>query len=254
MPPPVSGYAAWYDATQISGADGSTVTAWDDLSVSGYNLTPTGTPILRKSQPYVINEAPVVDFGAGGNYFTSSPVGGWGVVFTGFFVVKPTSAISANYVVWGASSNFMQVAITSSVPEWTMYQGSATINGGTPANGSPAMLTTFFDGASSALRVNGTQVGTGNPGSNSLTAWQVGNVNSGASGGQWHGVMGEIILYDTNLTGAQITSVEAYLKAKWFTGLTLGGWRQNMPFKRTLLERLWTPPRRELWRPALLPC
>lgn len=255
MTPPITGvnFISWYDASQLTLADGASVTTWPDLAGSGNNLgAGAGTVVMRKSGTRVINDMPTVDFGAGAGYLASASTAQLNSILFTIFIVARLDATAANYALWGARGNFTQIAWSASAPAgMILYQGTAVV-GGAISLTKPFVLTALFDGSSSAMRINGSQTGTGTPGTNSVnTGWDVGNVNNGG-GNSWEGLIGEIIIYNTNFNLSQMQQTEAYLTTKWLTPL-LGGWRQNMPFKRTL-ERLWTPPKRELWRPALLPC
>ena len=85
----------------------------------------------------------------------------------------------------------------------------------------PYYTTVVFDGASSHTRLNGAVGFTGvNVGSEGMTA----PVNLGRRAGSENGLggmpgsyIGEVIIYDTALSGGDIDLVEDYLIAKWFT-------------------------------------
>ncbi len=105
-----------------------------------------------------------------------------------------------------------------------MYQdvttGNLAMHGGTPLVSSTStanqylVLTGVFNGATSALYVNGTSAATGNAGTNSLTGLTIG---SNFNGGQTYlaGDINEVLLYSGALTAAQITALNRYLGARW---------------------------------------
>lgn len=141
---------------------------------------------------------------------------------TVFVVVARASIVTpgANITMFnGGVSSFgslMVVSVTNR--KWGYYAGTL-VEGSVQSDTTQHVLTGIFNGASSSLRLDGSG-GTTNPGTtgNAAQAASVGaNGDLAAGNGQFNGDFAEILIYDSALSGANLTNVEAYLKAKWGT-------------------------------------
>jgi len=90
-----------------------------------------------------------------------------------------------------------------------------TLRGGSPDN-NPHILAILFDGANSEIRVDGSQVASGDAGTLSLDGIALGN----RPGQSQHidAKIGEVLTYNQDKS-ANITDIESYLSDKW--GITL---------------------------------
>lgn len=228
--PPVSGYLAWYDASQISGvANGASLASWSDLSGGGYTLTQgTGAdqPIFYKTTgAKLVNGLPAVWFdGTVPEYMTNASISSASTAATGFVV--------ANVTATGASGAYLFDS-TTTAHRWTLGFGviSASHLGAYSGAGSgwPNSSGTYtpptgvhvwtgvFGGSGGAVYVDGVSVGTGNSGTNPLAGLTVANNYTPSAANGMSGPICEIVLYPTALSGANITSVCNYLIAKWMT-------------------------------------
>lgn len=99
MPPPVSGYVAWWDASQITGvSDGSLLSSWPDLSGNGNTLTRTVSAqptFYNTTAAKLINSLPAVWF-AGSQLMSTSAVLIAAIPWTVCMVAQPAATVSGN--------------------------------------------------------------------------------------------------------------------------------------------------------------
>jgi hypothetical protein len=103
---------------------------------------------------------------------------------------------------------------------WQLYAGGAGINSGVAGDTNWHTITGVLNGGSSVLRLDGTQIGSGNAGSDAMgsgaSAWMIGAGYPSFSN-PTNCQFGEILVYDSTITGTNLTNVENYLRAKWGT-------------------------------------
>lgn len=211
--PPVAGYVAWYDSSQITGlADGAALTSWPDASGNGHTLTQStsGTIYYSSTAAKLINGKPAV-------WFTSQT--GSNMVSAAFAINQPFTVFAVfglddwGYAVQSANGNvFIGVSTLSGM--WTMNAGAYLTGLGATLNNAPHLLSGVYNGASSILAVDSTQY-SGNPGSNAMGNIVLGSVVSGNSG--ITGPLTEVLIYPSALSPANVASVSSYLKTKWGT-------------------------------------
>lgn len=219
MAPPVAGYYAWYDASQISGvADGTVVSTWADLSGNSRDLTAhTGTPTYYKTTTAkLINNNPTVYFNADGHMSTGAT---WSLAqpFTIFAIGQLSTVTAPAKGMYGRSDGSLFLRALSGTV-WEM-NGGASLTGGTQ-NTALHYFTCQFNGASSLFRVDGTQVTTGS-GSVDINGYNFYVGEDGASH-YWTGPVGEVIVYPSALSTANMQSVESYL-TRWNSPMTPSG-------------------------------
>lgn len=85
-----------------------------------------------------------------------------------------------------------------------------------------AVVTAVFNGASSVLRANGSQVASGNPGANAIGSLTLGSRfnTSGAPATFFEGPWGTFLVYSNVLSASEIIQVERYLARLWGVTLT----------------------------------
>lgn len=218
---PLPGYAAWYDATKITGtADGTILTSWADQSANAYTLTKpssfNGGTYYSTTPAKLINGHPCVQFNEGGATFlqnTSFPM-------TAANVPRLIQAVGQTAVV-GYIVGFQMAAGAYPLPPnvWSMWWGADGFVNFGPFDTNLHTFTFYVPpvGQTAYVRLDGTQIGTkavtdifGG------TGISIGADNDGSSA--WRGPIGEVVVYaPSTLTPTQITANEAYLKAKWGT-------------------------------------
>lgn len=99
--------------------------------------------------------------------------------------------------------------------KWQIYAGSVV--GANSCDTALHCFSQIFNGASSALYVDGASNASGNPGSTGFTGGNSIIIGCDGSASVWGGSIGEIIYYASALNTTDRQAVEAYLKAKWGT-------------------------------------
>jgi hypothetical protein len=221
MAPPVAGYQAWYDAQAITGvADGTVLANWPDLTGNGVNLNNhAGTPTyFSTTTAKLINGHPAVYFNADG-YMSSSSALSVAQPFT-IFVVYKYAASGTRYTCGSAGS--LAVGNDGSGGVYRIYAGSF-ISGGTPDT-AVHVVTAQFHGSTSLIRVDGTQIVSGNAGATGMSSsFVVGDSSPSVDAAVWGGPIGEIIVYPSALSTANMASVESYLSSRWVAAVPVTG-------------------------------
>jgi hypothetical protein len=218
--PPVAGYTSWWDATQIGVADGAALSAWNDLAGTNHLAQATGAnqPTFVKSGANQINGHPCVRFNGTSHYMaTAGP--SISQPYSIFVIARPEgSAVSCAVGTVNYTAVLVQTPMT-----WEIYNST---NLDAPANsasvGRADMVIAQFVGASSALTVNGAATVTGPIGTVAANGAIVGANSSSAApplapSTYWLGGIGEILLYPSLLSPAQISSLHGYAQSKWGT-------------------------------------
>jgi prepilin-type N-terminal cleavage/methylation domain-containing protein len=208
---PSSGLKLWLDANDLSTItkDGSNkVSAWNDKSGNGNHVTQTTSSFQPE---YVassnINDHPAMRFDGSLTYFNLSS-------FT-------SPATHTKFIVFKSSSSGIQrIWFRSRVGEvFILNTGTLSIDNGATVNNSNythqaiTIGSLVFNSTSSEVYVNGSNVETGNSGTNSSTS----NVTIGQGSGTYYysGDIAEILVYDRVLSTVERQAVEAYLIDKY---------------------------------------
>jgi hypothetical protein len=217
----------WLEADSLALADGAPVATWTDKSHWGRSpaqATASLQPVYRTNQ--IKGTLPVVEFDGVDDYLRAT-----GFFFrqesTMFVVLKSNAvsrtavsgttatgrnALSANVSNLAAASAGVTLASTHDVSQWSY-------------------VTTRWDGVATGLRSCGPV--TGDAGIEGMDGITVGAAYNLAT--PWSGQIAAIIIYDSDLTTAEIEQVETYLIAKY--GVSCG-W--NI-LRRELDNTVWVP-------------
>jgi len=215
--PPVAGYTSWYDASQLSLADGAAMASWADLGPGANTLT-QGTGALQPNYykttgAYLINGHPAVRFNSTGPSFMSVSTSA-SQPFSTFAVWQPVSAANASnsYIVHEGGS-FAGVYYTASPPNGIQLYFGANVNSGlTVTPGAAASVAASVNGASSLVSVNGVNSAALSPGAGGATDIGLGQQNAGNS---MDSLYGEVLFYPFALTAPQLASLHTYAQTKW---------------------------------------
>jgi hypothetical protein len=218
---------AWYDAADTATLfqdDGLTTPAGDTDVVGGWvdksgqannsiQATADNKPTLNYN---VQNGLPSVRFDGGNDYLRIAAfTGGDATQPTTMFLVASLIAVNATFqVLFGGSdaTNRHLIYKDDAADQWACWCGSGVISS-TVADTDPHIFTAQFNGASTFLRLDGTQIATGDGGAvvqEGLTLADYGALGLPANC-EFH----EGLYYDALSTTPQIADIERYMSQKW---------------------------------------
>ena len=221
---PVSGAALWLDASQqntiFSDAgttpvttSGQSIYQWNDLSGNNRHAVqatsgnrPTWVPPASGQ-----NGLGAVGFNGSNQLISTATSGLSAQPFEYYIVFKFKSTTTNDRIVFGTGDrgNFDG----NSGGGWNLFSG-ALLAGGTRTGTSWAMVNCKFNGSSSALRINASQVLSGNTGTGYPTAFSL----AGNGSSDWGDItVAEFVVYSSTLSTGDQNLVESYLKTKWGT-------------------------------------
>jgi hypothetical protein len=233
MTPPVPGYIAWWDASQITGvADGATLQWWYDLTANHFDLSqgwPNNRPVYHSSGSQLINGLPVVSFtadipGGGTNdqfLLNTNPALLFGQPFSIVLVCQPG-------IPPGGSGNPATVFSAGLPSDWPnsvqIYQSTAStavaanvgqIIGATDTT-APHFIGWSASGAASIGQYDASVSNPINPGNVGLNGQVlVGNLGGNSVGNGYTGRICEIVIYGSVLTTGELAGLYTYLRNKW---------------------------------------
>jgi hypothetical protein len=194
--PPVSGYIAWWDASQITGhANGASVTSWPDSSGNGYTLTTTTPPIYTTN---VQNGLPAVNFVAGNVWLA----GTWALTGTETFFV-----VSLNASGTGGTNQRILSSPTATEPDYT----AGMIDYNTTAATYGVRIDQMFAPNTPDSTLDNVALGT-----------ECAPGGTAPDGSFFTGCICEILIYNSTLNDTQIASVTNYLTNKWIVASASG--------------------------------
>jgi len=206
----------WLDASDTSTITevGGAVSQWDDKSGNGYDVAQGTAAAQPTSGTRTINSLNVLDFDGSSDYLQ---------------IVNFSAAISQPntvFVVASQDAGGSDVLIDSGTASprtffrtfLNQYQLSAGtgLSGGVP-NTNPHIHMFVANSTSSVIEIDGSNVASGNAGTNGMDGATIGGAYS--VGSYWDGAIAEVIIVDGTLTAEQIADTEQYLANKW--GITL---------------------------------
>lgn len=206
-PDQIAGLEAWYAADSLTGLnDNDLVTTLSDLSGNGRHATQSNAlkrPIYRTN---IINGKPII-MGSGYTRALSTTFSSALPQPVTWFVV--TRILGDGSVIDSVTSTPRQRLDRNSAI-FRMHGSSNVLAGGNTT--AFRYVTMHYNGSSSYLRVNGTQVATGFPGSDVLNGVTLLNRYDQAAG---NGELAEVIIYSGNLSTTDRGDIENYLKTKY---------------------------------------
>lgn len=204
----------WIDASDTSSitSSGGAVSQWNDKSGNGKHLTQGTGSLQPTTGANTINGLNVITYDAT-RYVGATSVT-MGTTLSIFLVVKVDSGNGSNaqFINYYGSNPCLYL----SSGNWAAYGQSSGITSGTTADTTVAhVLSAEFNGASSTLRLDGSQIATGtldNMGGSGVGTLDV----TGHSGQGAICKIGELLIYPL-LSSTNRNAVEAYLRSKWNT-------------------------------------
>jgi hypothetical protein len=210
-PASIGSLYAWYDASDTASftfSSGAIVSQWADKKGTRHLTNPTTAEQPNRSG--TMNGLPVVTFDGGDDRLM---VQSWSSI-----VAQPlTVYVVAKYTKTGAHQALINVAFNfetkrSSDDTHQFYAGSTYTSNAVTSNAGH-VFGAVYGSAVNQQRIDGTQVGTTNTGTNGLDSWHMGRATHG--GDPFGGAIAEVVICNAALSGADITSLETYLKTKW---------------------------------------
>jgi hypothetical protein len=215
--PTVSGLQLHLDASDASTItkDGSNlVSAWNDKSGQANHVTQaTGS-----KQPLWVDQVqdtfPTIRFDGSNDEMAVTYGSSLSTAATVFIVcTMPTASGGERMVFDGLTSGGRFAYLKSSGNIHYMYRGNGVSS--TTVDKTMRMFTLVWNGSSSSLGIDGTDVTTGNVGTQSPTGLRLGAQYNSANFGDTD--ICEILIYGSALSTADRTSIENYLSNKWST-------------------------------------
>lgn len=213
-PTSITGIRAWWDASDLSTftfGTGTAVAQWNDKSGIGNDVS-QGTAAQRPTRSGTQNGRSTLVFdGVNDNLVKSAGPGTAGQPVSVVIALKYANLDTADHVVYNQGGGGPQVQTNTT---WQAYAG-ASLNSGVADDANWNVITAIFNGGSSFIYLNGSQIASGNTGSDNDAGANIGMYSTGAS--YWAGEIAEILVYSVALSGTDRTALEAYLKTKWGT-------------------------------------
>ena len=226
-PTDIANCALWLQAADLLNggtlpSDGATVTTWKDKSGNARDLSASSAgSLIPTFKASAIGGKPGVQFyGSGTATANAAKIMQGGTVSLvqpgTLFVVTQLLVLNSTglqYLTDGNTARWLirnSDAVLDGTNHLCLYAGTA-LNGSVPTNGllSPSVVTAQFNGLASLSRFNGTQVTSGDAGTQGLDALSVGG--SPPNNAQCNGYICEVIVYAAALSGQQIQQVVTYL-------------------------------------------
>jgi len=199
---------ARYDATELSLNDGDSVSTWGDETSNGRDLiqsTSSKQPTYKTGQ---INNNAVVRFDGSDDLLDVD----WTDVsepYTVFGVFKYRTLDD----IWMDGKTKYEWGCYQLNSNWRIYQGNSIVSGGS-TDINPHIWASLFNSGSSSdiLRIDGTQVGSGDSGNSDATGMTLG---ARGDNDQFASVdVAEVLFYPQDKSGIY-SDVESYLSDKW---------------------------------------
>ena len=220
--PTFSSFYAWYDAGNGPVTSGGSLTSWADRldkpSDGSRDLTSVVGTAPTLGTTGTLNDQPTVNFNNNGGI--RRVAADWGTISqpNTFFFVSTSTTDSGQYFD-GASGNegYGRNTMATGGGAPVLYAGAELAIPSYPF-GAYCVNTAVFNGASSLVRVNGSQLAAGDVGSQDLQGLSLSTNTMGEAGASFYlsGSIAEILVYDAALSTSDIQAVEGYLNNKYF--------------------------------------
>lgn len=210
---PENGLEHRYKAEDLALSDGNSVSTFTDITGTA-DLSATGSPTYRTG---IINGKPVVRYDGADDFHqgTFTTISQPNETF--LVAAARSTATGNNEVLLDGGSRLEQSLYQTGSGDWTWRSGTANTDG--TADTSFHLYDLQWDGASSVYRIDGTQIGTGDAGTNNLTGLTLGAFAASAfSYGPYD--IAEVFNYSNALSTSERGSLESYVETEY--GITMG--------------------------------
>lgn len=220
-PPPVAGFIAHYDASDLTTLtlnNGVRVSTWADKAgnFNASQSTDANRPVVTTHPTLLNTRSALYCDGSNDQFTTSCPASDR--TETSFHVACVVSLAAVNPLIGGTNGvnggRGVRIGTTGFVE--TVRQGVSTIFASTVnavTAGTPFVSACILDTTTCEHRLNNTTESTSN--SDTFTASRVTNIASGATAQFLTGWIAEVLIYDTTLSSGDVDQTITYLMSKW---------------------------------------
>ena len=202
---------AQYDATELTLNNDDSVETWTDV-IGGFDLT-DGSPPTYKTN--VQNGNAVVRFDGVDDKIYIDDVGlTENQPVSIAFVAKQNAGSERGMFGSGNDSTDFFYTRTDDGEEWRMFAGSDVQSNSNNHNNEWNIHFVVFNGSNSFIRLNGSEVASGDAGGTNLEGFLIGDI-SVPQDRFLEGDVGEALIYETALDGSTLDSEEQRLSDKW---------------------------------------
>jgi hypothetical protein len=227
---PVSGMSVWYDADDagtFTYSSSNIISQWGDKSGNSRNATQATVASQPTRVTSVINGLPVVRFDGSNDFLSFTNILNGDATFTLFWVLRPRNVTMGPYqpsFSTATSPDADDGALHYVNPSgqgaaypfrtrsgWTQYDNTNTYT-----NNTSYLMEFISDGSVFKVFRNGTQEST-NQTVGTAPSYITTNIATQSNpGGRFAAFdFGEILIYNTTLSGTDVTTNRNYLNAKW---------------------------------------
>lgn len=211
-------YLCWAsDSGWAHPADNGAVSSWRDATGQGRDLTPLAsprTPPTYRATEATLNNQPALDFNGIADVLFG-PAGGTSQPYTIFGIINLDTVTDCG-IFGGPQGAVRGVGInTSGSPTWSIA-AITEVRGGTPTTGKH-LLVAFFNGGSSTLKVDGSTVISGNPGTATFQRGVAGNDSAPTAAKFFDGKCPLVGMLPRAFTGTEETDLRSWATAVYGT-------------------------------------
>lgn len=226
LPTDISGLWVWLDfsdATQLFQdnalttpvtADGDPIGGVTDKSSNGYDCLQNTAANKPTYKTGIQNGLSTGRWDGSNDRLRNTSIAAMTAPYWTFVVVMNTTAGTGGQITGDGGSRGTLVHDNGTTSRAKVNAGADVVGATDLAAGTFYLVSTYVNGASSVVRLNGVQDASGDAGSTDFgTALNVGTNQIG--GGVLLGDIGELVMYDADLTSTERDQVESYLMTKW---------------------------------------
>lgn len=209
----------WLDAQQHSASNDDPVSTATDYHTGGGNDFTGASDVRPLYKTNIHNGHPIFRFD-GTDDVLSKAMSIAQPLTVGLFLAKRSTGFAVNRgIICGTGFGGLIYAEADSPERWALYSGTGSVFDGN-IDTSFHTIIAVFNGASSLIRVDGSET-TGNPGIvGYVTPITIGSNTDSPSGTYSDVDVGEVVICNAALSAGNITDLEAYFTAHWAAAAT----------------------------------
>lgn len=212
-PSSVTGLKLWLKSDVGVTKDGSNlVSNWADQSGNGNDVaqaTGTKQPLWVDNQH---NAKPTIRFDGIDNFMQKATYASGDLAQTNFIFIVSTFPSSSGRYIYDSASHDKRHAFLRNATGYQIYSGSG-IATGTGITTALQQFTAKYNGGSSYLRKNGSEIVSGNIGTDSMAGITLGASHEAGNFGNID--ICEILVYNASVSDTDRDTIESYLDTRW---------------------------------------